>query len=151
MRSISSSEVQEQPAEGSPARRLRVLVVDDYDDIVETMATLLRLYGHEVDTALSGPAALRAAQANPPDVVLLDITMPGMSGYDVAAQLRGMFGYKLLLIAITAYGSAEARRCCLEAGFDVHFVKPVNPDQVERVLRHLADSFQTGIRETARL
>jgi len=76
------------------------------------------------------------------DVVLLDISMPGMNSYDVTKQFRSMFGHKVLLIAITAYGSAEAKRRCLEAGFDEHFVKPVNPENVLRRLTELAASFQ---------
>jgi CheY-like chemotaxis protein len=146
MGNMRSSDPQEEPADRLEVRRLHVLVVDDQDDIAETMAILIRLYGHEVDTAFSGAAALRAAQAKTPDVVLLDISMPGMNGFDVAKQFRGMFGYKVLLIAITAYGSAEAKRRCLEAGFDDHFVKPVNPEFVQRRLAELAASFQAGMR-----
>jgi CheY-like chemotaxis protein len=146
MGNMRSSDPQEEPADRSQVRRLHVLVVDDQDDIAETMAILIRLYGHEVDTASSGAAALTAAQAKTPDVVLLDISMPGMNGYDVAKQFRSMFGYKLLLIAITAYGSAEAKRRCLAAGFDDHFVKPVNPEFVRRLLTELAASFQAGLR-----
>ncbi len=67
-------------------RPIRVLVVNDYPDNVESMALLLRLYGHDVAVALGGAAALRAAEAQQPDAVLLDISMPGMSGYQVARQ-----------------------------------------------------------------
>jgi CheY-like chemotaxis protein len=77
-----------------------------------------------VDVALDGEAALQQARAKPPDVVLLDISMPGMSGYEVARQLRAMFQNKVRLVAITAHGSEEDRKRCLEAGFDVHLVKP---------------------------
>src|SRR5438477_916109 len=85
-----------QPAQLGAAYRshrqgLRVLVVDDYPDNTESMAMLLRLFGHEVATALGGSAALQAARASQPDVVLLDISMPGMTGYEVAKQLRCMF------------------------------------------------------------
>jgi CheY-like chemotaxis protein len=119
-------------------RAFRVLVVDDYPDNVESMALLLRLYGHEVEVALGGPAALRAAQAQQPDAVLLDISMPGMDGYQVARQLRAMFPDKpLLLVAITAHGFEEDRRRCEEAGFDRHLVKPADPLEVEQLLREL--------------
>jgi CheY-like chemotaxis protein len=104
------------------------------------MALLLRLYGHEVDTALGGPAALRAARANPPEVVLLDISMPGMNGYEVARQLRSMFQDRVVLIAMTAYGFEEDKRRCVEAGFDYHFVKPADPVKVEQLLPELACS-----------
>jgi two-component system OmpR family response regulator len=121
-------------------RGLRVLVVNDYADNVESMAMLLRLYGHEVATALGGPAALQAARANPPEVVLLDISMPGMDGYEVARQLRRMFQGRVLLIALTALGSEKDKRRCVEAGFDHHVVKPADPEKVEALLRELASS-----------
>src|SRR5438105_11746381 len=77
-----------------PGRRrgLHVLVVNDYADNVESMAMLLRLCGHEVDTALGGRAAVEVARAHPPAVVLLDISMPSMDGYEVARQLRSTVG-----------------------------------------------------------
>jgi CheY-like chemotaxis protein len=126
----------------TPERRaVRVLVVDDYPDNVESMALLLRLYGHEVEVALGGPAALRAAAAQQPDAVLLDISMPGMDGYQVARSLRATFRDRpVLLIAITAHGSDEDRRRCEEAGFDLHLVKPADPLEVESLLRELGES-----------
>ena len=126
----------------TPKRRaVRVLVVDDYPDHVESMALLWRLYGHEVEVALGGPAALRAAQAQQPDAVLLDLSMPGMDGYQVARKLRAMFRDKpLLLVAITAHGFEEDRSRCEEAGFDRHLVKPADPLAVEHLLRELGRS-----------
>jgi len=126
----------------TPRRRaVRVLVVNDSPDNVESMALLLRLYGHEVEVALGGPAALRAAQAQQPDAVLLDISMPGLDGYQVARKLRAMFRDKpLLLVAITAHGFEEDRRRCEEAGFDRHLVKPADPLEVEYLLRELGQS-----------
>jgi two-component system CheB/CheR fusion protein len=122
-------------------RAVRVLVVNDYPDNVESMAMLLRLYGHEVEVALGGPVALRAVQAQQPDAVLLDIAMPGMDGYQVARKLRAMFRDKpLLLVAITAHGFEEDRRRCEEAGFDLHLVKPADPLEVENLLRELGRS-----------
>jgi CheY-like chemotaxis protein len=122
-------------------RAIHVLVVNDYPDNVESMALLLRLYGHDVEVALGGAAALRAAQAQQPDAVLLDISMPGMDGYQVARRLRAMFRDKpLLLIAITAHGFEEDRRRCEEAGFDLHLVKPADPLEVENLLRELGQS-----------
>src|SRR5262249_54071566 len=85
-------------------RAVRVLVGNDSPDNVESMALLLRLYGQEVEVALGGPAALRTAQAQQPDAVLHDLSMPGMDGYQVAGKLRAMFRDKpLLLVAITAH------------------------------------------------
>ena len=116
-------------------RAVRVLVVDDYPGTAESMATLLRLHGYEVDAARSGLTALELARARRPDAVLLDISMPGMDGFKVAKQLRETFPNPPLLIAITAHGSEEDRRRCLESGFDVHLVKPADPDKVERLIR----------------
>jgi CheY-like chemotaxis protein len=122
-------------------RPLRVLVVDDYPDSAESMAMLLRLDGYEVDAAQSGVVALRLAQAKRPDAVLLDVSMPGMDGLQVARQLCTMFlDQPPLLIAITAHGTEEDRRRSLEAGFHLHLVKPANPIKVKRLLRELADS-----------
>jgi CheY-like chemotaxis protein len=121
---------------GSFGRPLHVLVVDDYLGTAETMARLLRLQGYEADAAQSGVVALQLAQVQRPDAVLLDVLMPGMSGLDVARRLRQMFpDQPLLLIAITANGFEQDRRDCLEAGFDVYFVKPADPNQVEQFLR----------------
>jgi len=126
----------------TPQRRaVRVLVVNDRPDNVESMALLLRLCGHEVEVAIGGPAAVRAAQARQPDAVLLDLSMPGLDGYQVARKLRAMFRDKpLLLVAITAHGFEEDRRRCAEAGFDRHLVKPADPLAVEHLLRELGRS-----------
>src|SRR5262249_5038709 len=121
--------------EAGKTHRLRVLVVDDYPDTAETMAMLLRLRGYTVDIARSGAAAIRLAQKHRPRVALLDISMPGMSGYELAKNLRRMFpGAPLRLIAITAHSFEEDRRRCREAGFDCHLTKPADPGDVERLL-----------------
>lgn len=127
-----------------PSRRgVRVLVVDDHPDVAESMALVLRLYGHETDVAHDGAEALRLAQVRPPQVVLLDLSMPKMDGCEVARQLREMFRDRpLLLVAITALGFEEDLRRCREAGFDRHFVKPADPAEVERLVRELASSLQ---------
>src|SRR5262245_48206052 len=117
---------------------VRVLVVDDYPDSAEGMARLLWLYGHEVDVALDGETALQRARAQQPDVVLLDICLPGMDGYEVARQLRAMFQNKVRLVALTALGFEEDRTRCLEAGFDLHVVKPADPAEVRNLLREVA-------------
>jgi CheY-like chemotaxis protein len=120
---------------------MRVLVVDDYADSAESMALLLRLEGYEVAAAQSGVGALQLAQAQRPDAVLLDVSMPGMDGLEVVRRLRQMFPDRPpLLIAITAQGFEEDRRRCLDAGFDLHLVKPADPNEVERLLREWASS-----------
>jgi CheY-like chemotaxis protein len=120
------------------SRGARVLVVDDDPDSAESMARLLQHSGHEVDVALDGKTALQRARAKQPDVVLLDICMPGMDGYEVARQLRAMFQNKVQLVASTALGSEEDRKRCLEAGFDLHLVKPVDPTEVRNLVREVA-------------
>ncbi|ACL65079.1 histidine kinase [Anaeromyxobacter dehalogenans 2CP-1] len=112
----------------------RVLVVDDNVDAAETLAELLRHAGHEVAIAHDGPGALAAARAGAPDVVLCDIGLPGMSGYDVARALRRERGPGLLLVAISGYALPEDVHAAHEAGFDRHLAKPPRPDEVERAV-----------------
>jgi len=105
----------------------RILIVDDNQDSARTMAMLQRLRGHETTIADSGPAALVAAVEFSPQVVLLDIGLPGMDGYEVARRLRELPATRdALLIALTGYGSEEHRKLTREAGFDEHLVKPAD-------------------------
>ena len=122
-----------------PARRMRrVLVVDDNRDSAESLAALLGMLGHEVDQAYDGPAALATARTRFPDLVLLDIGMPGMSGHEVARQIRAepaLLG--TTLIALTGYGSAEDRHESRAAGFDGHLVKPIDFEALQRIIEGL--------------
>lgn len=113
----------------------RILAVDDNLEVLRVQAALLRAMGHEVCPATNGDEALEAADDFQPDVILLDIGLPGMSGYDLARHFRrepATSGVRL--IAITGYGSAEARREAFDAGFDEHFVKPVSLAELSRAL-----------------
>ena len=122
-------------AEKVRARRLRVLVVDDNADATESMALLLGLWGHDVTTAKDGAAAVAAARREHPQVVLLDIGLPGMDGYEVARRIRADAETKrAVLIAMTGYGQAEDRQRAHAAGFALHLVKPVEPDALRRAL-----------------
>jgi signal transduction histidine kinase len=113
----------------------RVLIVDDNRDGAESLAIMLRLWGHNVSVAFDGPTALLAALQHSPEFVILDIGLPGMDGYDVAQELRRQPGGDArVLVALTGYGQEEDRRRALEAGFDHHLVKPVNPDQLQTLL-----------------
>lgn len=112
----------------------RVLVVDDNVDSAETMAEILKLWGHDVQTAHDGPGALEAARAQRPDAILLDLGLPVMDGYETARRLREE-GLSTLLVAVTGFGGAEDRRRATEAGFDTHLVKPVSPEALRRVLQ----------------
>src|SRR5438270_6339067 len=120
---------------GSPG--LRILLVEDHVASAETMAALLRAHGHEVQIAADGPNALQAAQADPPDVVLLDIGLPGMSGYEVARRLRQQETVKRpLLIALTGYGQLlDDRLQSYEVGIDLHLTKPVGVDELQQFLQ----------------
>ena len=113
----------------------RVLVVDDQPDSTDSLAMLLRLCGHEVWTAADGPSALGEFARVRPDVVFLDLGLPGMSGYDVARQLRALpEGHDVRLVALTGYGTEADREKSRAAGFDVHLAKPVDPQAVEALL-----------------
>jgi CheY-like chemotaxis protein len=95
----------------------------------------LRMERHDVRVAHDGPAALAAVEADPPDLVFLDIGMPVMNGYDVAQRLRQRPGLEhLLLVAMTGWGQEEDRRRSHEAGFDYHLVKPADPDALRQLL-----------------
>ena len=121
-----------------PRLRRRVLIVDDNEDSAQLLSMLLTAQGHVVHTADDGPAALDAARDFRPDVVLLDIGLPLMDGYEVASRLRGEYGRDgLLLIAVTGYGQDGDRRRAEEAGFDHHLVKPVDRVMLDALLNGL--------------
>jgi CheY-like chemotaxis protein len=122
----------------TPARR--ILAVDDNVDSVESLARLLGLQGHEVRTAYDGPTALATAEAFQPQVVLLDIGLPRMDGYEVARRLRKKTGLKdILLVAVTGYGQDDDRRRATEAGFDGHLVKPADLGVLQALLTTTAN------------
>jgi PAS domain S-box-containing protein len=113
----------------------RILVVDDNQDAAETLSELLELWDYEVLTACGGQAGLAAADRFRPDVVLLDIGMPGMDGYEVAKQLRLRPQHgETYLIALTGYGQPEDRNRAQAAGFNEHLAKPFDPDHLQGLL-----------------
>jgi CheY-like chemotaxis protein len=115
---------------------LRILVVEDQADTAATLTLLLGMEGHEVQVAPDGPAAVGAIQTASPDVVLLDIGLPSMSGWEVARWVTEQPAEKRpLLVAVTGYGREEDRQRSEEAGIDLHLLKPVDPDQLLRLLR----------------
>lgn len=131
----NANTVAQDPKSPLNGKSRRVLVVDDSRDSAESMALLLRLSGHEADTAHDGPSALSHAQRLRPEVILLDIGLPGMNGYDVAKQIRASPGLEhVRLVAMTGYGQEEDQRRSIEAGFDVHLVKPLAIDDVAAVV-----------------
>ncbi len=131
---------EEHPAPAAAVPSRRVLVVDDNEDAAESLAVLLRLEGQEVRVAFNGPEALELAAVFRPEVVFLDIGMPGMDGYEVARRLRALpqLG-EVVLVAQTGWGQEEDRRRSREAGFDQHLVKPTDP----AALRSLLTALQT--------
>ncbi len=141
------TEAQSSPLKGEPARdrtdgqdaaadhAWRILLVDDYESARKAVGRLLKFMGHEVVTAADGSEALALADEFRPELILLDINMPGMNGYEVARALRAQPKFaKTVLIALTGYGQAEDIRQAHEAGFDDHIVKPLDPDALERLL-----------------
>jgi CheY-like chemotaxis protein len=118
---------------------LRILVVDDCADTARMMTVLLRLGGHAVKTAGDGPDALRAAQDHRPDVVLLDLGLPGMSGHEVARSLRQTAGLERTAIAALSGFAAAPGGDAEAATFDAHFEKPVDVAKLNGFLARLAD------------
>jgi two-component system CheB/CheR fusion protein len=116
-------------------RTRKVLIVDDHDEVRRSVARLVRAWGHEVAIAGDGPSALSMVESFQPDCAIVDISLPGMSGIDLARHLRGVFPpAKLYLIALTGYASADMRDGCLAAGFDAYVVKPGKIALLERLL-----------------
>ena len=114
---------------------LRVLIVDDNEDAADSLADILRLLGHHAEVAYSGMQALQLAADVDADVILLDIGLPEMDGYEVARRLRRTLPRDVRLVALTGYGAAEDKRRAREAGFDAHVVKPVMPETIPQLLR----------------
>ena len=114
---------------------LRVLVVDDNQDAADSLAFLVKLQGHEVRTAYDGLEAVTAAEAFSPSLVLLDIGLPNLNGYEAARRIRQQPGGKAMrLVALTGWGQEEDKRRSREAGFDLHVTKPLEPALLERLL-----------------
>jgi signal transduction histidine kinase/CheY-like chemotaxis protein len=128
------------PETGAELRGLRVLIVEDNVDGATTMADLLRHMNAEVRVAASGEEALGIVQGFAPQLVLLDIGLPGASGYEVASRLRSILGSRTRLVALTGYGSAEDKARALDAGFDQHLVKPATIDALQRLVADCSSS-----------
>ena len=121
--------------ESQGGKLYRILVVDDRKNAADILAKLLRKRGHEVQTAYDGKNALVAAEKFRPEVVLLDIGMPDMNGYEVCRQIRKQhWGNGMYIIAVSGWGQEQDRRRSEEAGFDYHLVKPVNSTVLTKVL-----------------
>jgi PAS domain S-box-containing protein len=122
----------------APSSRRRILVVDDNRDSAVSLGMMLQLMGNEVRTAHDGLEGVRAAEVFRPDVVLLDIGLPVLNGYEAARRIRGQpWGEGIVLIAVTGWGQEEDRRRSKEAGFNFHLVKPLEPAALEKLLAGL--------------
>jgi CheY-like chemotaxis protein len=124
----------------SGARRRRVLVVDDNEDSARTLAEVLNIMGHEAHFLTHPLLVLKRALEFRPDVMLLDIGMPELNGYDLARLLRKHFGRESLrLVAITGYGTPQDRKKSSEAGFDAHLTKPADVAMLQHMMELLFD------------
>ena len=126
---------------------LDILVVDDNQDSADTLAVLLELWGHSARVVYDGECALEVAREKRPQVILLDIDLPGRNGYDVARQLvrDGLAGGPVggsRLIAMTGFGRRRDLEASRAAGFDEHLVKPVDPSRLRQLLSELAQRIQ---------
>lgn len=126
-------QIPNQAIDGTPPNR-RILVVDDNQDSADSLSLLLRMLGNEVRTAHDGLQAVAAATEFHPDLVLLDIGLPKLNGYDAARRIRAVRGDRVVLIAVTGWGQKEDRRRSREAGFDHHLTKPVDLAALNQLL-----------------
>lgn len=130
---------------GGSTARLRIMVVDDNDDAAEMLAMLLRVSGHDVETAHDGTEALEVATTFRPQLVFLDIGLPGMDGYEVARRLRGLPATsRAQLVALTGWGGESDKSRARDAGFDEHLTKPVAPGVVAALIKRLAGLLDSG-------
>jgi two-component system OmpR family response regulator len=129
---VASSHAPPRPPE-APADGLHILVVEDDPDCARSLALLLERFGHGTSVAPDGPSALAEARVHPPDVVLLDLALPGMDGYEVARRLHQGEGRKPpFVIALSGFPDDAARRA--EAGIDLHLLKPADPEELAAML-----------------
>jgi CheY-like chemotaxis protein len=120
-------------------KSFRILVVDDNHDSALSQAMMLSIMGHETRTAHDGESAVTEAERFLPEVVLLDIGLPKLNGYEVAQRIREQsWGASMFLIAVTGWGQEEDRQRSTEVGLNVHMVKPVEPAALEKILADLA-------------
>ena len=135
----SMADVSKPPVAHTAPRRFKILVVDDNHDSALSLAMMLSIMGHETRTAHDGESAVLMAETFLPEVVLLDIGLPKMNGYEVAQRIREKsWGASMYLIAVTGWGQDEDRQRSSEVGLNLHMVKPVEPSALEKLLASLA-------------
>ena len=127
---------------------LKILIVEDHRDARTTMRMLLSMaYGHTVYEAADGASGVRSAVETHPDIALIDLGLPDIDGHEVARRIRAALDGKIVLIALTGYGSAEDQRRTEEAGFDLHLVKPVDASELVRIFEDVVRA-RAAARET---
>ena len=132
------ADVSKSPVTHPATRRFKILVVDDNHDSALSLAMMLSIMGHDTRTAHDGESAVASAEMFLPDVVLLDIGLPKLNGYEVAQRIRGTsWGASMFLIAVTGWGQDEDRQRSSEVGLNLHMVKPVEPSALEKLLETL--------------
>jgi CheY-like chemotaxis protein len=147
---ISTKDVRHRGGQGplelvTPRIPAKVLIADDNREAAESLAALLRLAGYDTAVAFGGQQALEVAVEQRPAAILLDIGMPGMSGYEVARRIRlEAWGQHALLIAITGWGQESDKLQAKAAGFDAHLTKPVDPRAIERMLVEFLSTTMTA-------
>jgi len=135
---ITSAKEPQSVEEPSMDTSLRILIVDDNRDSVTTLSMLLRRLGHQTFTAFDGEEAIAAARKFKPEVVLLDIGLPKLNGYEVCRWIRAQSeNEKVVIIAQTGWGQEETRKKTSDAGFDYHMVKPLDPNTLRKILAKL--------------
>jgi CheY-like chemotaxis protein len=129
-----------------PETHLRILVVEDDPESLQMMGALLSLWGHRPTLAEAGPAAIAAIRETMPDVILLDLGLPGMDGFEVARTVRRLpgGGETVLIVAVTAFRGEEHQRQAREAGFDKYLMKPVDIDTLRQILAHAHSRTTSG-------
>jgi CheY-like chemotaxis protein len=123
-----------------PPTKLRVLVVEDDADNADSLALLLRLWGHDVQICRTGAEALNLAPHYAPQAILLDIGLPGMSGWEVARRIRG--SQPVVLIGLSGFGMQRDRQRASEEGLDHFLIKPADPEELEQLLRRAAERIE---------
>jgi CheY-like chemotaxis protein len=141
-----SSDLPKGSAASAPTRR-RILIADDNADVSGAFAIMLEALGHEVEIACDGSEAVAKADRFRPDIIVLDIGMPGLNGYAAARHIRQkQWGKNVVLVAITGWGNESDKRLSQEAGFNVHLVKPVDPVELSQLLESLVVAMAAGSR-----
>jgi DNA-binding response OmpR family regulator len=132
-------------AEKNPVRRPRVLIVEDYSTIAQTMALLLDQWGYEAQVVHDGEQAIQAAEKQRPDAVILDIGLPKLNGFEVAHWLRQRFGENLLIIAVTGRSQPLDRVVSAVSEIDVHLAKPADPKEIRAALERIKKDYASEV------